>query len=100
MSRVRPILDRVVVQYEDYEEVSSGGIIIGTPKKYEHPNRKGTVLAVGPGLNNSTGEKIPMSVSVGDKIEFTGTSGMECPWDDLDNILVITENDILYVFDE
>jgi chaperonin GroES len=99
MARTRPIEDRLIVKYEPYKTVSDGGIIIGDPKKWEHPERIGVVLAVGPGLKNSKGGRNPMTVKTGDKIMFTGTSGIHVDWDDEENVLVITEPDVICILE-
>ncbi len=100
MARTRPIEDRVVVQFEDAAETSAGGIILPGLAKHEHPAKTGIVLAVGPGKSSDKSGRNNMHVDVGDKITFSGIAGLECPWDDLKNVLVITHDDILYVTEE
>jgi chaperonin GroES len=96
--RVRPIEDRIIVKVEPHETVTKSGIIIGDPKRWEHPDRVGVVLATGPGLKNKKGSRDPMHVSVGDKIQFNGTAGMNVPWDDDDDVMIITQPDVQFIF--
>ena len=96
--KVRPILDRLIVKFDALPTQTESGIILPGQKKWEHPEKTGTVLSVGPGLTSKeNGSRIPMTVSEGDRIMFTGTSGMKCEWDDEENVLVITEPDVICI---
>ena len=64
-----PLGDRVVVEAASKEEVSASGIIIPDTAKQEKPER-GTVVAVGPGKFDD-GERVPMTVKVGDTVIFS-----------------------------
>jgi len=100
MARVRPILDRIALILDPVQTVSDGGIILPDTPKHEHPPKSGTIVAVGPGafLPDGTTRK-EMSVKVGDRILFTGYAGKTGPWDDKE-CTVITEDDVLFIYDE
>eukprot|EP00088_Acartia_fossae_P006636 TRINITY_DN1305_c0_g2_i1.p1 TRINITY_DN1305_c0_g2~~TRINITY_DN1305_c0_g2_i1.p1 ORF type:complete len:119 (+),score=33.66 TRINITY_DN1305_c0_g2_i1:45-359(+) len=71
--RIVPLFDRVLVQRMAAETRSKGGILI--PEKARAKGMEATVVAVGPGYRNETGNHVPMSVQVGDKVllpEFGG----------------------------
>ena len=51
------------------EAVTKSGIVLPDSAEKEKP-MQGTVIAVGPGKLNDKGERIPMSVKVGDKVLF------------------------------
>ena len=68
---VKPLGDRVVIKPLSAEEagtVSAFGIII--PDTAKEKPEQGTVVAVGPGKYEK-GDRIPVSVSVGDRVMFS-----------------------------
>merc|ERR1712032_1477376 len=81
--RIMPLFDRVLVQRAVAETKTKGGLLI--PETAQKSPLEATVVAAGPGARNATtGETIPMSVAVGDrvlmpewgsnKLEMTGRS--------------------------
>jgi len=69
---LRPLHDRVVVRPLTDEESgtrSASGIIIPDTVSKEKPEQ-GVVVAVGPGRIDD-GDRVPMSVSVGDRVLFS-----------------------------
>ena len=71
---VKPLNDRVLVKRTESEERSAGGIII--PDTAKEKPQEGTVIAVGPGKLDK-GERMPLNVSVGDRVLFGKYSGTE-----------------------
>lgn len=61
-----PLLDRVLVQRLKPETKTASGIFL--PESTLKDINQATVLAVGPGALDRTGNKIPMSVNSGDKV--------------------------------
>ena len=71
----KPLSDNVLIDYEEQDEEKTKGGIIMTTK--ERP-QQGIVAAVGPGKkSNITGERIPMTVKVGDEVKFAAFAGKE-----------------------
>ncbi len=68
-SGITPLGDRVLVQRSAPEEMTSFGIIV--PDTAKEKSEQGVVVAVGPGRKNEEGKTIPVSVSVGDKVQFS-----------------------------
>lgn len=72
-SSVEPLHDRVVLKPLSAEELgttTASGIII--PDSAQEKPEQGTVVAVGPGKWNEDGDaRIPVSVSVGDRVLFS-----------------------------
>ena len=70
-----PLGDRVIVKVIDTgdKKTASGLILSEFSKTRQHAE----VIAVGNGLFTSTGDKIPMTVSVGDTVTFTANTGTE-----------------------
>ena len=92
MERVfHPLGNRVVVKRVDQEEKTASGIII--PDTAQEKPMEGEVVAVGPG-EYQKGKRVPMSVSVGDRVIFGKWSGDEMKVGDQE-YLIITEDNII-----
>jgi chaperonin GroES len=72
--KVKPLNDRVLVKRTEGEEKSAGGIII--PDTAKEKPQEGIVTAVGPGKLDD-GDRIPVSVAVGDKVLFGKYAGTD-----------------------
>ena len=88
----KPLLNRVAVKPVPNESVTKGGIII--PDNAKEKPSIGEVIAVGDGAFDDKGNRIPMSVKVGDKIFYGKWSGTEISLNG-DDLLVMKEDDIL-----
>lgn len=92
---VRPLHDRVLVKRaEEAEQTSSAGIIIPDTAK-EKPQR-GSVVAVGEGKKDDSGNRIALDVKVGDEVLFGKYAGTEVKIDGQE-FLIMHETDILGV---
>ena len=91
---VRPLHDRIIVQRLEEGEQKVGGIII--PDTAKEKPQVGEVIAVGPGARDDDGERIPMDVSVGDKVLYSKFAGTEVKLD-TGEYLVLSERDILAI---
>lgn len=96
-AKLRPLGDRVVIQPAGKEEMTKSGIVLPDTAK-EKPQR-GTVIAAGEGRRDDDGDRIPMDVKVGDEVLFAKYAGTEFKLDD-DDLLILTEKDILAVVTE
>ncbi len=90
--KLNPLDDRVVVEPSEAEETTPGGIVLPDAAK-EKPQR-GTVVAVGPGKLLDSGDRCPLSVSVGDQVLFGKYGGTEIEVDGKD-VKILRESDIL-----
>ena len=71
----KPLNDNVLIDYEEQNEEKTKGGIIMTVK--ERP-QQGKVVAVGLGKKSiTTGERLPMTVKVGDEVKFAAFAGKE-----------------------
>ncbi|HDD44418.1 MAG TPA: co-chaperone GroES [Candidatus Desulfofervidus auxilii] len=95
--RIRPLHDRVLVKRIEEETKTKGGIII--PDTAKEKPIKGEVIAVGEGRILDNGQKVPMSVKVGDKIIFSKYAGTEIKIEGEEH-LIMREDDILGVIEE
>ena len=87
----KPLSDNVLVDYESKEEETTKGGIIMTVR--ERP-QQGIAVAVGPGKKSkTTGERMPMTVKVGDEVKYGAYNGREIKVDGKDYFLM-PETDI------
>ncbi len=94
---VRPLGDKILVKRAEPETKTDAGIYL--PESATDKPKEGKVIALGSGrLNKDTGEYIPFSVKKGDRVIFTSYAGTEIKIGD-DDILIVTEDDILGIID-
>lgn len=95
--KIRPLYDRVVVKRQEEEAMSAGGIVLPGAAK-EKPNQ-GEVVAVGEGALKDNGELRPLAVKVGDTVVFPSYSGSQTVKIDGEELIVLSENEILGVIE-
>ncbi|HRZ10547.1 MAG TPA: co-chaperone GroES [Gemmatimonadales bacterium] len=88
---IKPLEDRVVIMPSDESETMRGGLYIPDTAK-EKPTQ-GEVIAVGPGRMDK-GARVPMDLSVGDKVIYGKYSGTPFQLGD-DEVIIIKASDIL-----
>jgi chaperonin GroES len=92
---LRPLADRVVVRPLEREEMTKSGIVL--PDTAKEKPQEGLVEAVGNGrLNENTGKREPVDLSVGDRVIYSKYAGNEVKIDETD-LLILSEKDILAV---
>jgi len=91
---LRPLGDRVVVKPVEREEKTKSGIVL--PDTAKEKPQEGIVEAVGTGRILDNGQKVPMELSVGDKVLYAKYAGNEFKLEDVD-YLIISEKDVLAV---
>ncbi len=89
---LRPLDDRVVVEPQEAEERTAGGIVLPDTAK-ERPQR-GTVVSVGPGKLLDSGSRGALSVAVGDVVIYGKYSGTDIEVAGKD-VKILREGDIL-----
>ena len=94
--KLRPLHDKVVVERQEEEKTSAGGIIL-SGSAAEKPSQ-GKVIAVGPGKKNDSGDVAQMGVSVGDTVIFGQYGGSEVKIDGQE-YLILGESDIFGVIE-
>src|ERR671912_69154 len=73
---IKPLEDRIVVKTLDAEQTTASGLVI--PDTAKEKPQEGEVIAVGPGrFNEDDDERIPMDISVGDKVIYSKYGGTE-----------------------
>ncbi len=91
--KLRPLLDKVVVKSAEMAETTVGGILL--PGSAKEKPQIFEVVAVGPG-GMVNGEKVEMTVSVGDKVVLAKYAGAEIKLDGVE-YNVVSLSDILAV---
>lgn len=93
---MKPLADRVIVKIVEREEKTQSGIFL--PDTAKEKSSEGVVVAVGSGRVLDNGTKVPVEVSVGDKVMFAKYAGTEIKIDGLDH-MILNERDILAIVD-
>ena len=93
---IRPLHDRVIVEREEEERTSAGGIVI--PDTATEKPIRGKVVATGKGKILDDGKVRPLDVKKGDKVLFGKYSGTEVRVDGED-LLVMREDDLMAVIE-
>ena len=94
---LRPLNDRVIVKRLENETKTASGIVI--PDNAAEKPDQGEVLAVGPGKHDEDGDRIEMSVKVGDRVLFGKYSGQTVKIGG-DELLVMKEDDLFAVIEK
>ncbi|MDM7862193.1 co-chaperone GroES [Alteromonas sp. ASW11-36] len=92
---IRPLHDRVIVQRDDQESKSAGGIVL-TGSAAEKSTR-GKIIAVGNGRVLENGDVKPLDVKVGDTVIFNDGYGVKTEKLDGEEVLIMSESDILAI---
>jgi len=77
MSNFKPLGDRILVKTESQSEKKSSGGIILNDSVMRGQLIEGKVVSVGTGIFSQTGDRIPITVKVGDTILFKKDGGGE-----------------------
>ncbi len=93
-SVVRPLQDKILVQYAEKETETAGGIVI--PEAAQEKPRLGTVVAAGPGFMDIKGKCIPLDVKVGDTVLFGNYAGTDIEVDG-ETFLLMSESAVMGV---
>ncbi len=92
---IKPLEDRILVQPLDAEQTTASGLVI--PDTAKEKPQEGLVVATGPGRFNEDGdERIPMDVSVGDKVIYSKYGGTEVKYAGAE-YLILSARDVLAV---
>ncbi|MEO1616913.1 MAG: co-chaperone GroES [Planctomycetota bacterium] len=92
--RLQPIGERIVVQREESEETTAGGIVL--PDSAQEKPARGTVVAVGTGKLLDDGSRSESQLSAGDKVLFSSYAGESVELDGVE-LLLMREDDVLAV---
>lgn len=94
--QIVPLGDRVVVQRDESEEITAGGIVLPDSAK-DKPSR-GKVVSIGNGQLLDDGTRSQMQVKEGDRVLFYSYAGETFKLGEQE-LLLMREDDILAIFD-
>jgi len=94
---LKPLEDRIVVKPLEAEQVTASGLVI--PDTAKEKPQEGQVLAVGPGRVDDSGKRIPLDVSVGDKVLYSKYGGTEVKYSG-EEYLVLSARDVLAIIEK
>ncbi len=94
--KLQPLGDRLVVQREESEEKTAGGILLPDSAK-DRPTR-GTIISVGDGRMLESGSRSVLQVKAGDRVLFTSYAGEQIEVDG-EEYLLMSESEVLAVLE-
>ena len=94
--QLQPLGDRVVLEREESEERTAGGILL--PDSAQDRPARGRIVSVGNGRLLDDGTRGKLQVSVGDRVIFSSYAGETFTVND-NELLLMREDDILAVIE-
>ena len=94
---IKPLEDRILVRTLEAEQTTASGLVI--PDTAKEKPQEGEVLAVGPGRIDDSGNRVPLDISVGDKVIYSKYGGTEVKYNG-EEYLVLSARDLLAVVEK
>jgi chaperonin GroES len=91
--KFNPLGDKLLVRRGEEEETTAGGIVL--PGSAAEKPSQGEVLAIGPGRVLDNGDVSEISVKVGDTVVFGQYAGSNTIKVDGEELLILSESDLL-----
>jgi chaperonin GroES len=91
--KFNPLGDKLLVRRGEEEETTAGGIVL--PGSAAEKPSQGEVLAIGPGRVLDNGDVSEIPVKVGDTVVFCQYSGSNTIKVDGEELLILSESDLL-----
>ena len=95
--KLQPLGDRVVVEREESEAKTAGGILL--PDTAKNKPARGTVISIGDGRLLDDGTRNQLQVKPGDRVIFTSYAGESFKINDQE-LLLMREDDILAILED
>jgi chaperonin GroES len=95
--KIKPLDDRILIEPASKEQQTESGIVLPDTADKEKPEQ-GKVIAIGLGKRDNNGNRIPMTVKVGDVVLFTKYGPNEIKIGDKE-YLIAKEEDILAILE-
>jgi chaperonin GroES len=95
--KLRPLDDRIVVQPQEAEEKTAGGIVL--PDTAKEKPLMGKVISVGPGKQLDNGKRSEVAVKKGDTVLFGKYGGNNIKIDGVE-YKILHESDILGIVEK
>ncbi len=97
MPKIKPLNDRVLIERIEASDTTAGGIVL--PESAKEKPTEGRIVATGEGKFGDSGERIPLSVSVGDRVLFSSYAGTNIKESGTE-YLILEQSEILAVVDD
>ena len=97
MPNIKPLNDRVLVERMEASDTTAGGIVL--PESAKEKPTQGRIVATGDGAFSKEGDRMPLSVKVGDRIIFSSYAGTAVK-ESGNEYLILDESEILAVVDD
>ncbi|HZK04399.1 MAG TPA: co-chaperone GroES [Actinomycetaceae bacterium] len=94
---IKPLEDRIVVQSLEAETTTASGLVI--PDTAKEKPQEGTVVAIGPGRVDDSGNRVPIDVAVGDVVIYSKYGGTEVKYAGQE-YLVLSARDVLAIVEK
>jgi len=91
---IKPLEDRILVLPLEAEQTTASGLVI--PDTAKEKPQEGEVVATGPGRIDDNGNRVPLDVSVGDKVIYSKYGGTEVKYAG-GEYLILSARDVLAV---
>jgi len=95
---IKPLSNHILLEPIEEDKTTKSGIVIPDTADKDRSSQ-GKVLAVGPGKLNDKGEKVPVSVKVGDTVLFKKYGPDEFELDGK-KYLIAEEDDIIAIIEQ
>jgi chaperonin GroES len=93
---IRPLGDKVIVQRQEADEKTAGGIVL--PESAKEKPRQGKIISVGNGKLLDDGSRGKMQLKKGDVVLFSSYAGTEVKISGKE-VLIMDESDIMAIVD-
>ena len=94
--KLQPLGDRVVLEREESESITAGGIVL--PDTAKDKPARGKIIAVGDGRIMKDGSRAPLQVKAGNRVLFSSYAGDTFKLGDRE-LLLMREEDILAIIE-
>ncbi len=91
---IKPLEDRILIKSLEAEQTTASGLVI--PDTAKEKPQEGEVLAVGPGRIDDKGNRVPLDVTVGDRVIFSKYGGTEIKHGG-EEYLILSARDVLAI---
>lgn len=91
---IKPLFDQVLIEPLEGESKTASGIYL--PDTAKEKPQKGKIRAIGPGITDDKGKKIPMQVKVGQTVVYKKWGGNEVKVGGKE-MLLVEQKDILAI---
>lgn len=94
--KIKPLFDNVLIKPLEAEQKTPSGILL--PDSAKEKPQMGVVMAIGNGTTDNNGKKIPMVVSVNQKVMYKKWGGNEIKVNG-EEWMLVEQKDILAIVD-